>query len=445
MVILRKVCSILAVAIALPCWCQVEPSAVGGLAEPDENAHMITPPVVSGANLPVDTELGQRSNYLSGGVTLDSAYINNLQPGETSASINDESYSIWPVVILDQRTPRALRLINYSSGFTFYQRTHALDTVNQSMDADFQYRATPRLTVSLKDSFRQNSNVFNQPIFGSGAATSQTPGPLDSGLVIPFDEELKNEVSGLFGYQFAEFAMVGGRVALQSLKFPNVREGSGLYNSRAESALGYYSRRISRSQYLGGFYEQARMVTSQRKTTTQTETFSVFYTLYSRQNLTFSIAAGPQYLEFDMPGFHSYNQWTPSVRASIGWQTTRMRLTTDYSRDITAGQGILGAFASDTADAAARVQLTRSWVVNAIGGYENNKNDIPNSLQGFPGGHSLSGTASAGYNMGEHLVAGAGYTHLHQSYAGVAEISNAPDSDRVFLSVSYYFRRPLGR
>lgn len=441
----RKLCAIAAaILISAPCWCQVEPSAEGDITPPDENTRMIMPPVVSGDTLPINGELGQRSNYLSGGVTLDTAYIGNVQPGETAASVNDQSYSIWPIVTLDQRTPRALRLLNYSSGFTFYQHTNVLDSVNQSMDANFEFGVTPRLTVGLKDSFRQNSNVFNQPILGSGAVTAQT-GPVNSGLVIPFDEELKNEVSGLAGYQFAKYAMVGGRVSIQSLKFPNVRQGSGLYDSRGESGLGYYSRRVSRDQYFGGFYEQANVVTSQQKTTTQTQTFSIFYTLYSGRDLTLSLAAGPQYLKFTMPKTPSYSQWTPSVRASIGWQAVRARVTADYSRDVTAGQGLLGAFASDSADIATRVQLTRSWVFNAIGVYENSKNSVPNSLQGFPGGHSLSGTASVGYNVGEHLVAGAGYTHLHQSYSGISEISKAPDSDRVFLTVSYYFRRPLGR
>lgn len=442
---LKEICALLAILIALPAWSQVEPSATGGNVAPDEDTYMTTPPVVSGANLPLDSELGNRSNYLSAGVTLNSAYISNVQPGESVVPISDQSYSIWPLVSLDQKTPRSLRSLVYTSGFTFYQHSNVLDSVNQSMDADFEFGITPRFTVSLRDSFRQNSNVFNQPIVGSGALSSPVITPIDSGVVIPYDDELKNEVSALLGYQFAKFAMVGGRVSVESLKFPNLRQGSGLYNSRAESALGYYSRRVSRDQYLGGFYEQASMVTSQQKTTTQTRTFSLFYALTPSRDLTLSLAAGPQYLEFAVPGSPHYSEWTPSVRAGIGWQTLRTRFTADYSRDITAGEGILGAFASDSADASARLQLTRFWVLNAIGGYENSKNTVPIALQGYPGGLSVSGTASVGYSFRDYLTAGLGYTHLHQRYTGVAAIARAPDSDRVFLSVSYYFRRPLGR
>jgi hypothetical protein len=440
----RRVCAVLAVIVAMPVWSQVEPSAAGGYTALDQDARMITPPLVSGATLPLDLELGQRSNYLSGGVTLNSAYIGNVQPGETSAAINDESYSIWPLVTLDQKGPRSSRTLTYSSGFTFYQRTHALDSINQSMDASADYQLGSRVAASLTDSLRQNSNVFNQPLI-TGGLTSQPAGVENSGPVIPFEEELKNDTSAIASYQFAKFAMIGAKVGLETLNFPNLSQGSGLYNSKAESVLGFYNRRISRAQYLGGTYQGANVVTSGKETTTQTQTVSFFYTFYSNRALTMSVAAGPQYLSFKEPGASSYQEWTPSVKGSFGWQNRRIRLGFDYAKDVTAGQGILGAYGSNSADASLRFQLTRNWIVNSTADYENDKNSVPTALQGFPGGHSVSGTASADYSVGEHMVAGLGYTLLHQNYSGIAEISGTPDSDRVFVSFSYYFRRPLGR
>jgi hypothetical protein len=47
--------------------------------------------------------------------------------------------------------------------------------------------------------------------------------------------------------------------------------------------------------------------------------------------------------------------------------------------------------------------------------------------------------------MGEHFTAGFGYAHIHQNFGGVAVISDAPDSDREYISISYQFARPLGR
>jgi hypothetical protein len=436
---LIRACAILAILAAVPCWSQVEASAEGGF-EPDEDTRMLTPPAVSGATLPLDLEPGQRSNYLSGGVTFNAAYIGNVQPGETAASINDKSYSIWPVLTLDQRNPRALRSVTYSSGFTFYQRTSTLDSVNQNMDARVEYGISPRLNVSLRDTFRQNSNIYNQPLLASGAA--DTP---DSALVIPFAEELKNEVSGIFTYQYSRYAMLGGKAAYELLNFPNLAAGSGLSNSRAESGLGFLSRRASQTQYLGGFFEYARITTSQLQATTQTQTLSLFYTLYLGRALTLSVAAGVQHLDFTAPSTSPYKKWTPSVRTNFGWQGGRARLTADYSRDITAGQGLMGAYASDSAGASARWQLTRSWILRSIAVYHNSKNSVPTFAQGYPGGHSVSGTATAEYTLSSHFVAGLGYTRLHQNFTGIAAISRAPNSDRIYLSLSYNFQRPLGR
>lgn len=441
----RIACALLVVMTAMPMLSQVEPSTAVDLTAPDQETRMITPPAVSGALLPLDDELDQRSNYLSGGVTFNWAYISNVQPGATSASINDESYSIWPILTLDQRTPHSTRMLSYSSGFTFYKQTSALDSINQNMDARFDYGFSPRLIVSIRDSLRQNSNVFNQPLVTSGGTSSPPVGVQSPGVVMPFENEVKNDLSAIFSYQFDEFSMFGGKVGYETLNFPNLTKGSGLFNSKANSELGFYSWRVSRAQYFGAMYQGAQVVTSGQETTTQTQTLSFFYTLYSGKGFTLTLSTGPQYMSFTEPGSPSYHEWTPSVRASIGWQTPRIRLTSDYSRDITAGQGILGAYASNSADASLRFQLTRNWVVNSVVVYENDKNSVPALQQGYPGGNSLSWTASAGYNIREYLVAGFGYTRLHQNYSGVTAIALTPDSDRAYFSLSYFFHRPLGR
>lgn len=442
---LRTACALLAVMTAMPLLSQVEYSEGIIYTLPEQETRMITPPAVSGVNLQLMNEASERANYLSGGVTLNTAYVSNVQPGETTSPVNDESYSIWPILTLDQRSPRMTRMLAYSSGFTFYQKTSALDSINQSMDASVDYGLSPRLTLSLRDSFRQNSNVFNQPLDATTGTASPPTGGQAPGVILPFEEELKNDVSGIFSYQYAQFSMVGGKVGYASLDFPNSTKGSGLYNSSSESALGFYSWRATLSQYFGAMYQGAKVVTSQLNSTTQIQTLSFFYTFYTGRDITLSLTAGPQYMSFTEPGSSSYQKWTPSLKASVGWETSHIRLTSDYARNITAGQGIPGAYTSNSADASLRYQLASNWVVNSLVVYENDKNSLPSSLQNYPGGNTLSATASAEYNMNTYLVMGLGYTHLHQNYSGITEIAHAPDSDRVFFSLSYYFRRPMGR
>jgi len=47
--------------------------------------------------------------------------------------------------------------------------------------------------------------------------------------------------------------------------------------------------------------------------------------------------------------------------------------------------------------------------------------------------------------IGPHITLYAGYQRMHQSYGAIAAVSNSPDSNREFVSVTYRFEKPLGR
>jgi hypothetical protein len=78
------------------------------------------------------------------------------------------------------------------------------------------------------------------------------------------------------------------------------------------------------------------------------------------------------------------------------------------------------------------------------GGYA--QNDVIGSfLLGLNSGDSISGTASLQQMIGQHVNVQLGYTRLHQNYSNVEVISATPDTNRVFVSISYQFSRGLGR
>ena len=90
----------------------------------------------------------------------------------------DVDYSVWPTITLDQTTTRLHSLLTYASGFTFYQRITGRDETNQNATMDFQYRLSPHVTASFRDSFQKSSNVFNQPdVLSAGAVNGSTQIP----------------------------------------------------------------------------------------------------------------------------------------------------------------------------------------------------------------------------------------------------------------------------
>src|SRR5271170_5700033 len=161
---------------SVPLWSQQQPQDSSSASAPAANAplfsapqnsddpgRMMTPPPVSGQIYPLSFASEERSNYLRGGVTFNTAYSDNVLGATSPTPVSDVSYSVWPTIALDETTSRLHTVFTYSPGFTFYQNTSSRNDADQNFGADFQYRLSPHVTLSLRDSLRKSSNVFNQP------------------------------------------------------------------------------------------------------------------------------------------------------------------------------------------------------------------------------------------------------------------------------------------
>lgn len=209
--------------IAVPLWAQTDstpsqqpvPALVGvdnsaTLAENENQENddrMQTPPPVSGE--PYSTLPSERSNYVRGGLSFSSAYTDNAFGAVPGHPVSDVSYSIWPSIALDKTTSRLHWILNYSPGFTFYQRTSSLNEADQNAAIDFQYRLSPHVTFSARDSFQKTSNVFNQPNFAPvGVVQGGAQGP-NLSIISPIADRLSNFGNVGLTYQFALNGMIG--------------------------------------------------------------------------------------------------------------------------------------------------------------------------------------------------------------------------------------------
>jgi hypothetical protein len=415
---------------------------------------MLTPPPVSSEAYPTMIGSEMRSNYLTGGLIFNTAYNDNVPGGEGTTPDHDITYSIWPTIRLNLTTPRQQLTLTYAPGFTFYQHTTALNAADQNATFNFQYRISEHTTISLNDSFQQSSNVFSQPNSLSGVAISGSSQSAPIGVLAPYADRLSNAANVGLSYQFSENGMMGvGGVATQS-NYPNPAEASGLYDSNSLGGSAFYNQRLSSTQYVGLIYQylngqsnpaDAQANPANSSIEVQTHTLLPFYTIYFNPTFSLSLSGGPQYIDAVQSLSPSVSAWKPSAAASVGWQTRSTNLVASYSRTVTGGVGLPGAFDSNSANASVRWQITRAWIVECGPSYAINKNITPLFSPYSPGGHTISGAASLEYSMRDHFKAGFGYVFLHQSYGGIAVISNDPDSNREFVSVSYQFTRALGR
>ena len=440
---LTRVFLSLALLVAIPAWSQVSTTDGGvGLAMTDQ---MQTPPPVSGEAYPTRVGSEKRSNYLRAGLTVVTAYSDNVL-GNDDRPISELSYSIWPTIAFDKTISRLHWSLTYNPGFTIYQRTRGFDQTNQNVALDFLYRLSPHVTVTVQDSFIKTSNVFNQPeALSEGAISGSGQSPLIP-FIAPFANVLSNSANAAIRYQFSRNSMIGANVTFTNLDYQTTVPG--LNNSSSSGGSAFYSRRLSRNQYIGATYQYSEILAYSVNTriAVQTNTVAGFYTIYLNRTFSLSFSGGQQHYGISESTVPASGLWSPTLGASMGWQGQRTNFSASYSRAITAGGGLIGAFQTNSVSASAQWQLARTWNLGSAASYSNNKNVTPAAFISTPaGGHFIIGTVSVQHPVREHFNVGFGYTRLHQTYPGIPLISNAPNANREFVSVAYQFARPLGR
>jgi hypothetical protein len=425
---------------AMPAWSQVEPSATG---PPVTETEMQTPPPVSGQAYPTGTAGEERSNYLRGGLSLQVAYDDNVEPGSTSKPVGDMIYTMGSSIALDQVSPRSHRMFTYSPGFTLYEPTGALNAVNENAMALYEYSLSPHAKVSVHDTFVQSSNVFDQ----SQAVVSGSTESAGAAVVAPFAEQRNNGTSGEATYQFSRNSMIGAGGTYSIVNYPNPAQAVGLSNSNSYGGSGFYNRRLSKNQYMGVNYQYTKMTSSAAGGSSDTEMYTIysFYTLYLAHALSLSVSGGPQHFNVAESPLPASTAWTPAVNASLGWQQNRTNFSASYSRTVNGAGGLLGAFQSTAGNASGRWQATRTWTLGAAASYSILKSVTPLSPTASQGGHSISGNVSVQHPIGAHFSAEIGYSRLHQSYSTVSAVAADPYGDHEYVSISYQFTRPLGR
>lgn len=407
---------------------------------------MATPPPVSGQAFSTAVGAEEMSNYLRGGVTFSSSYIDNLYPGN-GKTISASTYSIMPTLELDQSRSRRHLTLSYSPGFTFYHPTSALNQVDQNARVGYRVRLTPHTTLNLGDGFQDSSTSFSPTASGVGGSVSGQATAIAPGIMAPFAKRLTNSADGEFTWQMSRNGMVGAAGTATTLHYPNPSEAQGLYDSNSRGGSAFFDARISARQYLGAAYEFAQILSypPHAEGSTRIHSLLPFYSLYLTERLSLSVSGGLQNYRITETLLPATASWSPSITASLGWQGMHTSFAASHSQAVTSGGGLVGAYHSASENAAARWQMSRTWTAGIVVAYANNKSVSPLVSSGFGNGHSISGSASVEHPLSRQLGLEFEYDRLHQSYSGIPAISNNPDANRATVSLSWQLMRPLGQ
>jgi len=431
----------IALAVALSFEFQI---AVRAQASSSGESSMLRPPPVSDESYHTEVGLEERSNFISGSIEAGVGYIDNLDPGGNTEQLSEKIISLKPGIAFDTKSAREHTAVSYNPSFLFYEPSSDLNESDQGAGVRFEYRFSPRLNMTLSDTLLRSSTGFAQIGNGgiSGSTQAATPG-----IILPFGKRFSNDATGGLSYQISPHGMVGGSGSVDTLNFTTSTQTAGLYNSNSYGGRGFYNYRLSASQYLGGIYEfgQTTADSTMAQYETQTNTIDGFYTIYLTKALSLSVAGGPQHYHGEQAPNPATHGWTPAVSASMGWQNPHTSFAADFSRTVNGGQGLFGAFHSTSANAVGRWQVSRRWNAGLVVNYTINKSAAPELGLTSPGGHTFATSLSLGRNISPHMNATLRYDRIENQYGAIPSLAINPSSDRIMLSLTWGFQRPIGR
>jgi hypothetical protein len=443
---LLRIVLALCLLVCAPAWCQVTTTDAEADKTSDADTLLLVPPPVSGRAFATTFSGETQSNFLSGGVTFTGAYSSNVSYGSTPVS--DMSYSLWPTIELDKTTFRMHFVLDYAPGFTFYQRLTSLNQANQNVGMSFQYQLSPNITATVREGLRKTSNAFDQPNPLSATPVSGAYPVSNIAIIVPAADMLNNTTGAQLTYQVSGDSMIGGGGNYSLLNYSDQANNSGLFNSRSVGGSLFYSTKIHEKNYLGVSYQYENSLsfqTDQPSTLTQTQTIFLFYSMILKPNLSVSISGGPQHYSSVQSTLPAAASWQPMTMVSVNWQGERTSVAASYARAVGGGGGLNGTFHSNNAGMSLLWRASRNWTTGLSGNYTNFDNLTPLFISSSPGGHTLSGTASLQRTLKEHTNIQFGYNWAHQSYPGLQTVSNNPNINRVFVTISFTFTKPLQR
>jgi len=249
-----------------------------------------------------------------------------------------------------------------------------------------------------------------------------------------------------------ENQMLGASAQYSQFDYPDAKtQAIGLYNSNSYSGTAFASERFASRQYLGGSIEHSRTVSYLKTADSVLQSDDLFglYTIFLRnspQNLvSVSLIGGPEHYTAEQDPQPSLRAWATALTAAMGWQAHLWTMAANYSHNVTAGGGLPGAYREDSLKGMYRRELAPTWDVTVSGLYALNKNVTPLFPLSEPGGHTYTISFAAEHMVTRNLKVQFGYDRMNESYSGVGALSEFPNSNREYGSVTYQFTRPMGR
>jgi hypothetical protein len=339
-------------------------------------------------------------------------------------------------------------LLHYSNGFSVSHQLPTYNSQSHSLDVGLRFRPTKRLRLAVTNSLVKSTNPFD--FFRTGAAPGGGQSSQPNDFLLNATTSRTSEQAGAEAtYALSRHGTVGASGSFTSLRFsaPAANQPPVQFLGDESSVGGniFYSHHISRSQWSRVDYGVQRLVFSGNSSLVH----NVFYThtISLSQTARLSVFAGPEHATagntFGMvhPSPMSTTTWGWAAGAIYNWRLAATHLTLGFYRKISAGSGLVGAAWLSSATAELQHRITRRWIVDLAGAYDDNKTlDAPRNVLSF-----LWGAVGLTRTLNHDISVEFKYWRVHQVTDVFGVGSSGADHNRVSVSLGYAFKARLGR
>jgi hypothetical protein len=338
--------------------------------------------------------------------------------------------------------------LGYAGGLTVNQRFTNQDQGSHNLNFDSQYRLSPHVNLRVAENFSMTTGFFDA---GNGAEIVAGSGGPNASLITPLASQRSSGTTVETNYHFALNDLIGASGSFYDSHFSNVAAGAQLANTQTASGSAFWLHQLFHGDWGGASYRFDRITFNPGGGESQIHSFFAVNTLNISTRFTLTGFIGPQYS--DNQGLAPVtaqptqsSEWSVAGGAEGGWKNQHTSLSAGYSRIISDGGGVLGAVRLQTVHGSFRRQLTPGWAAALTASYGTNHSlTVP-----FATSASSINLTSAGVslerNVGKSIGFRMGYSHDFQEQFGLPAPTATQNADRnrVFVTLSYQWAKPLG-
>lgn len=418
------------------------------------------PPLETGGKLP-NVAFGpdlMNENKLQIGVRAGGGYDDDVATKNGSRQ-GDFIYLLRPSIHMAESRDQVQWSLFESPGLILKQNYSQRDQFQNDLSGGFQYRATPHLTLELREgffvfthldflgtgpqSFVPELNLVDQPAV---VTTNPSGTYLSTHTTINVSYELSSrssvEVSGVF------YNLNVSKLALASNK-PVVP------NSLTQAAEGRaaYLYRLTPHQTVGVMYLlQDILFDGDHISRALGSTVYYFHTVEFTPRLSLELFAGPERVTATNKGqlqlggspvpLPSSTDWiTPAGGASFLFHGSDTIFRATFRRQLRDGGGVLPAAMGNDTSLFLRRRLSPSWAVSLTAGYWDASLVKPSGV----GQRVFAGRAAISHQLGEKFWLHFQYTRQQENFAGIASRALETKRNVGLITLEYVFSHPLGR